>query len=112
MSEEDSKAVKDYCTGTVFTDETGNDEAMIYNMRAMAFMAGIRHGRNTRSEKPVTREMMDLLELLRNFNNPGMFLSRMRDRDMLEMFKRRAEEILDRLAEEQREKERGDNAES
>lgn len=41
----DEEAAKAYASGTVFVDETGNDEALIYNMRAMAFLAGVEHGR-------------------------------------------------------------------
>lgn len=46
----DEEAAKAYASGTVFVDETGNDEALIYNMRAMAFLAGVEHGRKD-SEK-------------------------------------------------------------
>lgn len=35
-----SKAAADYVNTTVFTDETGNDEVLIKNMRFMAFCAG------------------------------------------------------------------------
>ena len=46
----DNEATRNYCKNTVFVDETGNDEAMVYNMRAMAFMAGIQHARQGEME--------------------------------------------------------------
>lgn len=60
----DSEAAKEYCTGTVFTDESGNDEALIYNMRLMAFLAGCQHVRNEErwrkypEEKPEDRDQV------------------------------------------------------
>lgn len=42
VDEKFRQLVKDYCTKTFFTDETGNDETLIYNMRFMAFGAGFR----------------------------------------------------------------------
>lgn len=35
-----NELAKEYASNTVFVDETGNDEAIIYNMRFMAYLAG------------------------------------------------------------------------
>ena len=42
MSSEKDKKCKEYCNGTVYVPliDTENVEAMLYNMRAMAFCAG------------------------------------------------------------------------
>ena len=35
-----SELATEYCSTTTFTDETGSDEALIHNMRFMAYVAG------------------------------------------------------------------------
>lgn len=45
------KAAADYVNNTIFTDETGDDEALIKNMRFMAFSAGADWGAKAERER-------------------------------------------------------------
>lgn len=51
MTTEAEKRAREYCVGTVFTDETGNDETLIYNIRFMAFCAGFEAGQQSDRER-------------------------------------------------------------
>lgn len=51
------KAAADYVNNTIFTDETGDDETLIKNMRFMAFSAGADWG--AKAERTRILKMME-----------------------------------------------------
>lgn len=82
MSERD-KAANEYADGTVFVDESGDDETLVRNIRFMAFSAGYEAGEQRGAERERERVVAIIEEVFKAAWQEGGY-GRMEECDALD----------------------------